>query len=54
VRQQRIEPVIKDGMVHVAQQPEDIMLMVAGGPEPYHAVFLPTFGDSWMVTTEIV
>jgi hypothetical protein len=54
VRQQRIKPVIKDGMVHVARRPEDIMLVVAGGPEPYHAVFLPTFGDSWMVTTEIV
>lgn len=54
VRQERIEPVIKNGMVHMARRPEDIMVVVAGGPEPYHAVFLPTFGDSWMVSTEIV
>ncbi|MBI2871658.1 MAG: hypothetical protein HYY00_00525 [Chloroflexi bacterium] len=54
MRLERIEPVIKDGMVHVARRPEDIMVLVAGGPEPYHAVFLPIFGDSWMVTKEII
>ena len=53
VRRQRIDPVISDGMVHQVRKPDDIMLVVAGGPEPYHATFMPTFGDSWAVTKPV-
>ena len=53
VRSHRLEPVIVDGIVHQTRRPEDVMLVVAGGPEPYHATFMPTFGDSWAVTKPI-
>ena len=53
VRRHRIDPVIADGVVHQTQKPEDIMVIVAGGPEPYHATFMPTFGDSRSVTRPI-
>lgn len=53
VRRQRIDPVISNGMVHQVRKPDDIMLIVAGGPEPYHATFMPTFGDSWAVTKPV-
>ena len=42
VRRQPIYPVVSDEMVHQIRKPDDIMLVVAGGPEPYHT----TFGDS--------
>ena len=32
---------------------EDLLIVVVGGPEPYHAVFCPSFGDTWAVTKEI-
>ncbi len=53
VRRHRIEPVTVDGVVHQTRRPEDVMIIVAGGPEPYHATFMPTFGDSWAVTKVI-
>ena len=53
IRRERIDPVIANGLVHQTQRPEDLMLIVAGGTEPYHATSMPTFGDSWSVTRAI-
>ena len=53
IRRERIDPVISGGLVHQTQRPEDLMLIVAGGTEPYHATSMPTFGDSWSVTRAI-
>ena len=53
VRRNRIDPVIAGGLVHQTRRPEDLKLVVAGGPEPYHAVLMPTFGDSWSVTRPV-
>ncbi len=46
----RIQPAVEAGLVHQTRCPEDLMLIVAGGPEPDYAVFLPTFGGSRSVT----
>ncbi len=53
VRRERIADVITDGVVRPVRRAEDILLVVAGGPEPYHATFMPTFGDSLAVTRAI-
>ena len=53
IRRQRIDAVIVDGMAHQSRTVDDIMIIVAGGIEPYHAVVMPTFGDSWAVTKPI-
>ena len=53
VRRERIAAVTVDGVVRPVRRAEDILLVVAGGPEPYHATFMPTFGDSLAVTREI-
>ncbi len=53
VRRERIGQTIRDGVVRPVRRPEDIMIVVAGGPEPYHATFMPTFGDSLAVTREV-
>lgn len=42
-----------DGMVVPCRQPEDIMIVVAGGGETYHLVVCPTFGDTRAVTKPI-
>ena len=36
-----------------ARKAEDLLIVVTGGPEPYHAVFCPSFGDTWAVTKAI-
>ncbi|MBI4307589.1 MAG: hypothetical protein HY684_02155 [Chloroflexi bacterium] len=48
VRTERLS--IIDGVVKPCMKAEDVMVVVAGGPETYHAVFVPTFGDTWQVT----
>ena len=53
IRRNRIDAVIQDGVVRQVRKPDDIMIVVAGGVEPYHAVLMPTFGDSWAVTKPI-
>ena len=53
IRRERIQDVTRDGIVRPARRPEDILLVVAGGPEPYHATYMPTFGDSWAVTKPV-
>ena len=41
-------------MIQPCEKAEDIMIVVAGGPEPYHLVVLPTFGETKAVTKPIV
>jgi len=40
--------------VRVARRAEDILVVVAGGPEPYHVCYCPNFADTTAVTTRIV
>ena len=45
---------LKEGdKVLVCRRPEDILIVVAGGPEPYHVTYCPTFGDTWAVTKPV-
>ncbi|MCH8284050.1 MAG: hypothetical protein IIC20_05680 [Chloroflexi bacterium] len=53
VRRERIGAVTREGIVRPVRRAEDIFVVVAGGPEPYHATFMPTFGDSLAVTQEV-
>ena len=53
MRRERLNPIIKNGIARPVRRPEDILVVVAGGPEPYHATFMPTFGDSWAVTKPV-
>lgn len=53
MRRERMDRVTKNGLIRPARRPEDIMIVVAGGPEPYHATFIETFGDTWAVTKPI-
>ena len=44
------EGFVRDGdLVCPCRSPDDV-LVVAGGPEPYHAVYCGDFGDTWAVT----
>ena len=38
-----------DTEIHVADRPEDLLVVVAGGPGT-HSIYLPTFGDSRATT----
>mgnify|MGYP001611789165 FL=1 len=40
--------------VCVARRPEDLLVVVAGGPEPYHICYCPNFADTWAVTKRVV
>ncbi len=51
VRTERLS--IVNGIVKPCVKAEDIMVVVAGGPETYHAVFAPTFGDTWQATRAV-
>jgi len=42
-----------DTWIHVATTPDDVMVIVAGGPGK-HSAFVPTFGDTRSVTVPIV
>ncbi|MFH1486608.1 MAG: hypothetical protein ABIH46_11100 [Chloroflexota bacterium] len=43
-----------DGIARAAARPEDILIVVAGAPEPLHAVVLHPFGASVAVTKAVV
>lgn len=45
--------VVVDGKVCVVRQPEDILVVVAGGPEPYHITYCPSVGNSEAITRRI-
>ncbi len=44
---------IIDGKVCVVRRPEDILIVVAGGPEPYHITYCPSVGNSVAVSRRI-
>jgi hypothetical protein len=46
-------PNIIDGLVYPTRRPEDLVLVVAGAKEPYHAMALPGFCESQDVTRPI-
>ncbi len=55
VRESRIEELGEigpDTLLTIAHRPEDIMIMVAGGPGT-HSVYVPCFGNSAAATREI-
>lgn len=47
------ERALRNGKVCVARRQEDILVVVAGGPEPYHTTLCPSFGETWAVTKRI-
>jgi hypothetical protein len=48
------EGFVRDGdLVCPCRQPEDILVVVAGGPEPYHVLYCGTFGDTFAVTRPV-
>ncbi len=46
--------VIDGDYVRIVQRPEDILILCAGAPEPYHVVIMPTFGHTRAITVPIV
>jgi len=51
----RPELAVLDGdRLCVCGKPENIVILVAGGPEPYHVTYIPNFGDTRMVSKPIV
>jgi len=45
--------VVIDGKVCPVQKPEDVLVIVAGGPEPYHVTYCPSVGNSVAITRPI-
>ncbi len=41
-------------MCQIARRPEDIRIVVAGGPEAYHITYIPSFGTNDACTAEII
>jgi hypothetical protein len=35
------------------RRPDDLLVVVAGGPEPYHITYCPSFGDTRAVTRAV-
>ena len=46
-------PRIVDGRIHPCEAPDDIILVVAGGPEPYHVMYMANFGETVAETVAI-
>lgn len=44
---------VQDGLVYPLKRPEDVILVVAGAPEPYHAVMMHTFGATLIQTKPV-
>lgn len=47
------EWVVENGRVRITESPDDIWIMVAGGPEPLHSVYMTGFGVNNGVTEPI-
>lgn len=45
--------VVEDGRVRITESPDDVWIMVAGGPEPLHSVYMTGFGVNNGVTAPI-
>lgn len=43
-------PTVIEGKIYPCERAEDIIVLVAGGPEPYHAMYMPNFGETEAVT----
>jgi hypothetical protein len=41
---------IRDGIARVCNEPDDILIVVVGGPEPYHIQYVPNFGSTIFAT----
>jgi len=41
------------GAVPAVRRPDDLLVVVAGGPEPYHITYCPSFGDTRAVTRAV-
>ena len=48
------ERAIINDVVCAIREPNDLLLAVAGGPEPYHITYCPSFGDTLAVTKRII
>ena len=47
------QPAVHAGQVRVTRRPADILIVVAGGPEPYHIAYLPSFGETEAISRRI-
>ncbi len=47
------ERAVVDGAVCAIRDPDDLLVVVAGGAEPYHITYCPSFGDTSVVTRPI-
>jgi hypothetical protein len=52
-RTEELGEVAPDTLLPISQRPEDVMLIVAGGPGT-HSVYVPCFGNSRAITREVV
>ena len=43
-----------DGKVCVVREPEDLLVVVTGGPEPYHTTYCASLGDCKAVTRAVI
>jgi hypothetical protein len=46
-------PAVVERKIYPCERAGDIIVLVAGGPEPYHAMYMPNFGETEMVTEMI-
>ena len=42
-----------DGLVCPCHNPDDVLVVLGVGPEPYHAVYCGNFGNTWAVTKPV-
>lgn len=47
------ERMIKEGHVYVTHEPNDLLIVVVGGPEPYHVTYCANFGDTRAATKQV-
>ena len=50
IRKERVDRMTVNGVIRAVKSPEDIILSVAGGPEPYHVAVIHTFGYTSAIT----
>lgn len=50
IRKERVDRMTVNGTIRAVKSPEDILLSVAGGPEPYHVAVMHTFGYTRAIT----
>ena len=45
--------VVDGDWIRPVRRPEDLVIVVGGGPEPYHVMICPSFGDTTAVTVRV-